>query len=184
MISTFFRDMPVMDEVTSSTGDDAIVHVDADSRPFKYLLDIVTGEPVLTGENHVTFSDVEELLEVGNRLGFTQLPKLILPIMHHFTARQAWDVFVFAAKNDFLPLAIYAIGRFGADPKVRRAGIDNINHDAFDNIPGKYTVPLIRNMTVFRMRNGTADWDKVAYNFPNNRIDPEVSRAKRARADV
>jgi hypothetical protein len=169
--------MPSRESVTSTEGTDSTIFIDVDCRPFKHLLDLVTGVP-LTGDNHVTLHDIEELLEVGDQFGFERLPTIIMPIMHDYCIDEAWDVFVFAAKNDFLPLAIYAIHRFVTDPKVREVGIDNIDHDMFDGIPGKYTVPLIRNMTLFRTESVAADWEKVANHFPRLWEFQEVRRVR------
>jgi hypothetical protein len=169
MISTYFREMPAKEDATNTAGCDATIHVDADSTPFKHLLDLVTGATVLAGDNYITFQDVQEILEVGDQFGFTNLPRLLLPIMHEFANEQAWEVFNFAAQNDFMTLAIYAIDRFPMDPFIRDVGIFNVNADVFDDIPGKYTVPLIRNMTWYRTITGAAQWRKIASNFPTIR---------------
>ena len=101
--------------------------------------------------------------------------------MHTYASSNPWEVFRFAAKNDFLLLASYAIGKLAIDSYFKEVSVFDLNdvNEMFDDIPGTYTVPLVRNMTLFRTDTGATDWDKVAANFPRIRVGQAVSRGEK-----
>jgi len=178
--------MPVQGDIPPVEGADTTVHIEADSESFAFILDLVTDADDKTWEHGHPNSllAVDEVLEVGYRLGFTQLPRMMLPIMHRYVTSWPWAVFQFAAKNDFMVLAIYAIERMATHDHFKTLSVFDIRGGLLGDIPSTYLAPLIRNMTLFRMDNGAADWEKVAHNFPDVREGRNVSRARSIGADV
>jgi hypothetical protein len=181
--------MPVQGDIPPVDGADTTVHIEADSVNFKFILDLVTDPDGSTDDdpdedNFDSIYEIDEVLEVGHRLGFTQLPRMMLPIMHKYVTSSPWYVLAFAAKNDFMVLAIYAIERMTMHDHFKTLSVFDIRDEMLDDIPGKYVAPLIRNMTLFRMDDGATDWEKVAHNFPHIREGRNVSRARSIRADT
>jgi hypothetical protein len=170
--------MPDKKETPTLANSSATVHIDADSEPFKFILDIITAVEIDPEELPELTCDLERVLEVGEQFGFTQLPRLLLPMMHFYASVEPWEVFRFAAKNDFHILACYAIDKLALDPYYKELSVFNFDN-MFDDIPGRYTVPLVRNMALFRTDTGATDWEKVAVNFPSMRVVREVSLGER-----
>jgi hypothetical protein len=156
--------MPTLNDVPSTNNGENIVFIESHSQAVKLLLDLVTGGIVDTHE--LVYGLLDEVLAIGDRYQFTDLPRLVLPIMHHLADENCWYVFEFAAKNDFMPLAKYALDRFASDIDYRLLEVDNMSASMLDGIPGKYVLPLIRNMTLYRTDRGATDWTKVVYHFP------------------
>jgi hypothetical protein len=96
--------MPNKADIPSSSDDDASIHIDADSDTIAVLLDVLTGAlPTETPPR--SFHVIQAVLDFGEQYGFTILPRMILPFMHNYAMSHGWEVFVFAAKNDFPVLA-------------------------------------------------------------------------------
>jgi len=104
--------------------------------------------------------------------------------MHKYVTWSQWYVLKFAAKNDFMVLAIYAMERMAMDQHSKTVSVFDHRNEILEGIPSKYLAPLIRNMTLFRMEDGAADWEKVVHNFPDIREGRNVSRARSIGADV
>jgi hypothetical protein len=168
--------MPTKDDGPNSLGTDSVVHIDAKSRTFELLLQYLSGEDPSTRsknfyesqEELVSFWEMEDVLELGERFGVSQLPRMVLPFMrdHARMSINVWEVFKFAAKNDLPLLASYALRQ------LQRSGypeqkVADINHRMLEEVPARYLVPLIRNMTLFRKADGETDWEKVARNYPH-----------------
>jgi hypothetical protein len=158
--------MPQPADAPSSEDSNKIVHIDARSHTFCMLLDLVEGNAPGVKMRYYCLSEIEQLLELGDRYGFNTLPLLLLPVMHRFAHALPWKVFAFAAKNDFEFLAAYALERLESDVNFNRTGIANFDHSLLSGFPTRYMVSLVRNITLFRKDDGTADWKRVAQNFP------------------
>jgi len=90
----------------------------------------------------------------------------MLPTTRAFTSHSPNEAFVFAAKNDFPLLATYALEKMEGVEWLRRESIVDTTSSLFEDIPTKYLVPLVRNMTLFRKEDGETDCKKVARNYP------------------
>jgi len=160
--------MPDQKDFPALPDTDATIHVDADAHAFKIVLDLVTdAQPSITDVFEWSYQDLIAALSVGERLGFTHLRRRAMPYMYkHATDSYAWDVFTFAAKNDFPMLAAYAIDKLQSPQAFSTIDILNVDFAIFDGIPSAYVGPLVRNMTMFRTENVRTDWRKVSHNFP------------------
>jgi hypothetical protein len=160
--------MPDQKDFPALPDTDATIHVDADADAFKIVLDLVTDAQPSNGKVFGwSYHDLIRALSVGERLGFTHLPRKAMPYMYkHATDSYAWAVFTFAAKNDFPMLAAHAIDNFQSPQAFSTTDILNFDFAIFDGIPGAYVGPSVRNMTMFRNENGRTDWRKVSHNFP------------------
>lgn len=165
--------MPTKAEAPVSHESDSTVHIDTDSESFRFLLDLIhRDDPQMIDHRYLMSSHffighcVRPLLDLGQRFGVSRLPLLMLPTMRAFTSRSPNEVFVFAAKNDFPLLATHALEKMEGVEWLRRESIVDITSSLFEDIPTKYIVPLVRNMTLFRKENGETDWKKVARNYP------------------
>jgi len=177
--------MPAKEDIPPLKGTDDTVHLDVGFSILEFILDLVTGS-VDSPHRYVhtfdrreypsSYDEVERILEFGARYEFIQLPRLMLPIMHKFADEAPWAIFTFAANNDFPILAAHAIGRLARDDDYQHMTVFDVD-ELFADIPSKYTVPLIRNMTLFRKDDGAADWEKAACNFPHIRESLSVSSA-------
>jgi hypothetical protein len=165
--------MPLKEDIPTSTGTDCTIHIEAQSLPFKILLDLCTG---FTPKRGVQFVSVIQALKVGEEYGFEHLPQVVLPFMYKQAKSHAWGVFQFAAKQDFPALAAYAIDQLQHSPDFRGVSILDLNYRLLDEISSEYSARLVRNMTLFRKENGVTDWRQVSLNFPE--IE-EVSRVSR-----
>jgi hypothetical protein len=87
--------MPAKEDVPPSCDTDSTIHIDAKSRPFYVLLNCITG--VLPSHREHLF-DILNALEVGDRFGFTQLPRVVLPFMPAYAESEPYLVFKFAAE--------------------------------------------------------------------------------------
>jgi hypothetical protein len=155
--------MPDKADTPSSPEDDASIHIDADSDTIRVLLDVLTGAlPTETPPR--SFQVIQAVLDFGEQYGFTILPRMILPFMHNYAMSHGWEVFVFAAKNDFPVLAAHAVDKLGSSELVSLTILD-LNFSMLDGIPIKYAGPLVRNMTLFRTEIGATDWRQVSLNF-------------------
>jgi hypothetical protein len=157
--------MPDQNEFPTLPDADTTIHIDAQSDIFKVLLDLVT-DAATTTEATWTFHEMTQALDLGERLGFTHLPRRALPFMHSYAKSYSWAVFTFAAKNDFPTLAAYAIDKLRFAYNFSSTGFLDFDYAMLDGIPGKYVGPLVRNMTLFRNEGGDPDWRKVSHNFP------------------
>jgi hypothetical protein len=160
--------MPDQKDFPALPDTDATIHVDADADAFKIVLDLVTDAQPSNGKVFGwSYHDLIRALSVGERLGFTHLPRRAMPYMYkHATDSYAWAVFTFAAKNDFPMLAAHAIDNLQSPQAFPITDILNVDFAIFDGLPGAYVGPLVRNMTMFRNENGRTDWRKVSHNFP------------------
>lgn len=157
--------MPVQNDTPCSPNADTTIHIDAISDAFKVLLDLVTDAMPIKAFL-CSYYNLTQALSLGEQLGFAHLPRKALPFMHRYAKSFAWAVFIFAANNDFPVLAAYAIDKFQFAHELAAMNILNVDYAMFDGIPGKYTGPLVRNMTLFRNEAGVTDWRKVSHNFP------------------
>jgi hypothetical protein len=159
--------MPTKADLPSTEDTDSIIHIDADSKAFAVLLDLVTAQHISPAWFAYRIDLIKGVLLLGQRYGFDSLPRLVVPSMYDIAGTRGWEVFTFAAKYDFPVLAAYAIDNFQAS-----RGFDcdmtilNVDFSMFDGISSKFTGPLIRNMTLFRTEDGRTDWRKVSRNFP------------------
>jgi hypothetical protein len=193
--------MPEKDGLVAETDADSTVHLNCRSEPFEVLLDSLRGYlPPDQGYGVLRLDQIQQVLDVGARYGFTSLPRIISPIMHIYAIKQPWDVFRFAAKADLPILAAYCLDQLSYDKKFAGKGVLDFDHKLLKGVPPKYTLPLIRNMTIFHgssqsgwdsdysmpssrgatTATGAAKWKDIAYNFPNLR---EVSRSILGSAD-
>ena len=155
--------MPDKADTPSSPEEDASIHIDTDSDTMTVLLDILTGK-LATETPPTSFEVIQNVLAFGEQYGFTNLPRMILPFMHNYATSHGWEVFVFAAKNDFPVLAAHAVDNLGSSELVSLT-ILNLDFSMLDDIPIKYAGPLVRNMTLFRTEIGATDWRQVSLNF-------------------
>jgi hypothetical protein len=155
--------MPDKADTPSSPEDDASIDIDTDSDTLAVLVGILTGKlPTETPPS--SFHVIQNVLAFGGQYGFTNLPRMMLPFMHNYAMSHGWDVFVFAAKNDFPVLAAHAVDKLGS-PELVSHTILNLDFSMLDGIPIKYAGPLVRNMTLFRTEIGATDWRQVSLNF-------------------
>ena len=155
--------MPDKADTPSSPEDDASIHIDTDSDTMTVLLGVLTGK-LATETPPTAFHVIQNVLAFGEQYGFTNLPRMMLPFMHNYATSHGWEVFVFAAKNDFPVLAAHAVDKFGASRLIALT-ILNLDFSMLEDIPIKYAGPLVRNMTLFRTEVGATDWRQVSLNF-------------------
>jgi len=155
--------MPDKADTPSSPEDDASIHIDTDCDTMTVLLDILTGK-LATETPPTSFHVIQNVLAFGEQYGFTNLPRMILPFMHNYATSHGWEVFVFAAKNEFPVLAAHAVDKLGSSELVSLT-ILNLDFSMLEGIPIKYAGPLVRNLTLFRTEIGATDWRQVSLNF-------------------
>jgi len=73
--------MPVKGDIPPVEGADITIHIEADSQAFAFILDLVTDKDQSDDEYcdsayGGSLYEVDEVLQVGHRLGFTQLPRI------------------------------------------------------------------------------------------------------------
>ena len=160
--------MPSQEELATSPNANTTIHIEAKSEVFKTLLDFITDAPQPRSRySDGDYNHLMEVLALGERLGVTRLPEMVVPVISHFAQSRPWQIFIFAAENDLPLLASHALGKLDIEQDFGQEAAIYNKSERLEGIPTKYLVPLVRNLTLFRTKAGLTDWVKVARNYPN-----------------
>lgn len=158
-LSAYFRDMetppPSRTRATTRAGSpETVVRVKGRDHVFAQLLGYyISPNPTRIRQ----WETARQLLLLGKRYQFTNLPRLIVPYIYTITMDDPWATFVFASQHDFSALAKEAVRHLGGDAYWGEVTIATLEHERLKDVPSKYMLALLQSMEAGKSESGNKE---------------------------